>query len=132
MSQLSAYAVSATGFESQETGRRHKTIVNARSAGKAKYEHYLDIHDCFPDLPFTAMRARRVGPVHTSEEFANCARKRGLPNVRCGQRVRVGSQTGVIVGHNSSSNFDVLFDEGTEWAGRTLNVHPGGCVLLEG
>jgi hypothetical protein len=52
-----------------------------------------------------------------------------MPDVRCGQRVRVGKHVGVIVGHNSSANFNVLFGEG-EYKGKTLNVHPAEVVVI--
>jgi hypothetical protein len=36
----------------------------------------------------------------------------------------------VIVGHNSSANFDVLFDDDSpRYAGNTLNVHPSEIKL---
>lgn len=56
------------------------------------------------------------------------ARRRGVPDARCGQRVLVGKSRGVIIGHNSSLNFDVLFDDDDpKFAGLTLNVHPADC-----
>jgi hypothetical protein len=48
-----------------------------------------------------------------------------MPEVECGQRVRVGISRGVIVGHNESANFNVLFDDDDpRYPGLTLNVHP--------
>lgn len=118
-----AYAVRIDGHE-------HERIINARSAGKAKYEYLLDLRDVLPDLKITDIRCRSLGHPHSSKDFLRCATYRGLPNARCGDRVRVGDNTGTIVGHNSSANFDVLFDDG-QWAGETLNVHPSEIVFQE-
>lgn len=106
-------------------------IINARSAGKAKREYLDSIRDAGRDYGFTDLRVRKLGQPHTSERFRNNARYRGMPDVECGQRVRVGDGVGVIVGHNSSANFDVLFDdESSKYAGLTLNVHPQEVELL--
>lgn len=87
--------------------------------------------DAWPDVPFTAMRARKIGAPVTSEAFARVARYRGLPHVRCGDRVRVGTDYGTIVGHNDSANFNVLFDAGSKYGAHVLNVHPHECVLVD-
>lgn len=107
----------------------HRT-VNARTAGKAKQQYHSDVADAWPDVPFTAMRCRKIGAVVTSEQFARNAEYRGFPGLRCGQRVKVGDALGTIVGHNASANFDVLFDEDSKYRGLTLNAHPDGCVLI--
>lgn len=99
-------------------------IINARSAGKAKASYHADVNESW-DVPFIKIRCRKIGKPHTSEQFRHNARYRGMPDIECGQRVTVGRARGVIVGHNSAANFDVLFDDdSTEYAGLTLNVHP--------
>ena len=124
-SNVFCFAVSVKGVD-------HETLINARTAGKAKYQHWLNIIDCMPDLPITAMRARKVGPPHTSDQFMRNASYRGIPQLRCGQRVKVGEASGFVVGHNSSANLDVLFDDDSpRYAGMTLNVHPDSCVIQE-
>lgn len=118
-------------FECRHAGAdRGGTIYNASSRGKALVQYLLDVRDCWPDVQFTDLRARKVGGPHTSEQFIRNARYRGLPKVRCGQRVKVGEAYGAIVGHNACANFDVLFDEGGKHSGLTLNVHPSGMELL--
>lgn len=108
----------------------HETIINAMSAGQAKYSFLLDVRDPWPDTKYTDIRCRKVGSPHTSERFIANAKYRGMPNVRCGDRVRVGRHgEGLIVGHNSSANFDVLFTSGP-WNGQTLNVHPSDVTVL--
>ena len=96
-----------------------ETIYNAASAGKAKLEHWRAVDDAWPGTKFTDVRARKIGAPHTSEAFRRNAQYRGMPDIKCGDRVLVGDRVGVVVGHNSSANFDVLFDSG--WR---LNVHP--------
>lgn len=104
--------------------------VNARTAGQAKRDYHLDVRDAWPDVPYTAMRCRKIGTPHTSERFKHNARYRGMPDVQCGQRVKVGEARGVIVGHNDSANFDVLFDDDSpKYAGLKLNCHPSGVEL---
>jgi hypothetical protein len=107
-----------------------ETIVNARSRGQAKVDYWRDVKDAWPDIPFTAIRARVIGGPHSSAEFIRNAAYRGMPDVRCGQRVRVGEDEGAIVGHNSSANFDVLFDPGSRYGEIVLNVHPCEVTLL--
>ena len=123
--ELSAYEVSVVGQSDW------KQIVNARSAGKAKVVYFSDLRESWPSIPFIALRVRCLGGPHTSDEFRRVADYRGLPAVRCGQLVRVGDATGVIVGHNGSANFDVLFDNNVgPYSGQVLNVHPASCEFL--
>lgn len=124
MSEVFAFAVSVKGTN-------WTTMINARNRGSAKAEYWRDVRECW-DVPFTAMRARKIGEPYTSEGFIRNAAYRGLPNAHCGQRVMVGSASGVIVGHNSSANFDVLFDDDSpRFAGMRLNVHPDDCKLVD-
>lgn len=100
-------------------------IINHRTRGKAKAAYYSELQDCWPDIPFTALRARKIGQPQSSAQFIRNAEYRRLPEMRCGQRVTVGKARGVIVGHNSSANFDVLFDDDSpRYPGEVLNVHP--------
>lgn len=105
-------------------------IVNAETASKARYDYWLDVSESWPEIKYTEIRSRKVGPAHTSEAFARNAAYRGMPAVRCGDPVKVGDDRGVIVGHNSSANFDVLFDTG-RFAGQRLNCHPATVTVLE-
>jgi len=118
-------------FACKLTWSEHETTVNALSAGQAKYQFLLDVRDPYPDTEYTDIRCRKIGPPHTSESFLRNARYRGMPDVRCGDRVRVGEHEGLIAGHNGSANFDVLFTSGP-WTGKTLNVHPGEVRLQSG
>jgi len=106
------------------------SIYNAWTRSKARYQFWLDIRDCWSEVKLMDLNVRKIGGPHSSERFIHNAKYRGMPDVRCGQRVKVGAEgEGVIVGHNSSANFDVLFDTG-RWAGQTLNCHPMEVELL--
>lgn len=106
-------------------------IVNARRAGKAKADYWRDVHESWENVRYTDIRCRKIGRPHTSEQFKRNAEYRGMPDVRCGQRVLVGESQGVIVGHNSSANFDILFDDDApKYAGMVLNCHPDGIEIL--
>jgi hypothetical protein len=118
-------------FACRIKGSEHESIINHTTASKARRQYHLLISDPCPDVRYIDIRARKVGSPHTNAQFTRTAAYRGLPQLRCGQRVSVGGVLGTVVGHNSSANFDVLFDAGTQYAGLTLNVHPSGLTLIE-
>lgn len=106
--------------------------VNARTKGRAKFEYWNRLADAWPDVPFTEIRCRKLGGPHTSDRFKDCADYRGVPHIRCGSRVVVGPSRGVVVGHNSSACFNVLFDDDSpKYAGINLSVHPMEMKLEE-
>ena len=105
--------------------------INARSSGKAKAEYHRSVSECY-QVDFCRMRCRKIGGPVTTSQFMHNAAYRGMPEIRCGQRVRVGENPGVIVGHNESANFNVLFDDNSpEYPGLTLNVHPRDVKIIE-
>lgn len=101
-----------------------ESIYNTTSAGRAKKEHWRNVNEAWPETKFTDIRVRKIGAPHSSDGFKRNAEYRGMPAVKCGDRVKVGARFGTIVGHNSSANFDVLFE-----GGLTLNVHPSELVI---
>jgi hypothetical protein len=123
MTQVFAYEVSVKDTD-------WKQIINAHSAGKAKAEYWRDVNECW-QVPYTAIRVRKISNrAETTEAFLHTANYRGLPDIRCGQRVKVGDATGTIVGNNSSANFNVLFDlDSPKFAGLKLNVHPTDLIF---
>lgn len=102
-------------------GSDHETVVNHTSPGRAKRQFVLDLD--LDGVAFTDVRVRRLGPPTTTDGIKRVAEYRGVPFAKAGMLVVVGGDRGRIVGHNSSANFDVLFEDG-EWAGQTLNCHP--------
>jgi len=103
------------------------STINAGSAGKARYEYLLSVRESYPDATFSDIRVRKLGSAHTSAAFLRTAKYRGMPDLRCGEAVTVNGQSGFVVGHNDSANFDVLFTDG-DWNGCVLNVHPSELV----
>jgi len=123
--EIFAFEVWVKGYE------EHPSVVNAATAGKAKYRQWLEVRDAWQDTPITAMRSRRIGAARSDQNFLHTARYRGLPDLRCGQRVRVGTDLGRVAGSNSSANFDVIFDDDApRYAGLTLSVHPSELEIL--
>lgn len=98
----------------------YRTTVNSITAGRAKSEYFRKVRDALCDLSYTDIRCKKVGGPHTSDEFRKVAEYRGLPKVECGMRIEVEGREGFIVGHNSSSNFDVYFTK-EKYVG---NCHP--------
>jgi len=106
--------------------------INAATAGEAKSQYHQDVSESWPDIPYTALRVRKLGPPHTSRQFENNAIYRGMPGLRCGQRVEVGIGCfGTVVSHNSSANLNIRFDDDCPaYPGLTLNCHPDSVVLI--
>ena len=105
--------------------------INARTRGKAKSEYHRDVSESW-EIDYRQIRCRKIGKPVTSERFRHNAQYRGMPEVECGQRVKVGDAFGVIVGHNASANFNVLFDDDApRYAGMTLNCHPQSVEILQ-
>lgn len=124
MSEVFAFDVWVAGTD------WHKTI-NARNAGKAKYDYFLDVTDAWADIPYTRMRARKLGLPESTERAIRVAKYRNRPELKCGIRVRAEGGIGVIVDGNSSANFDVLFDDDSpRYAGERLNCHPAYIELV--
>lgn len=106
-----------------------ETYYNRSTPGQAKQDHYLHVHEAWEDTKYTDIRVRKIGRPVTSEQFLNNAKYRGMPDLRCGHRVKVDKSTGTVVGHNSSANFEVLFEDGP-YRGLTLSVHPSELAVL--
>jgi hypothetical protein len=114
MSELCAFACRVVGSE-------HETVVHETSRGRAKSQFVRDLD--IDGIGFTDIRSRNLGKPMNTEGISRVAKHRGVPFAKAGMRVQVGQSRGHIVGHNSSANFDVLFDEGP-YKGARLNCHP--------
>jgi hypothetical protein len=118
-------------FEVSIAGRDWHETINETNPGRAKQEYHSRLLDAWPDLKFTDLRVRLVGAPKTSEAFLRNAAYRGLPDARCGDRVKVGEATGTIVGHDAASRFEVLFDAASpKYAGLRLSVHPADTLII--
>jgi hypothetical protein len=132
---LASYQVWVAGQEPAEP-----TTVMATSRGRAKAEYHRDIGDCWPDLPFTRLRCRKVfgRDSRLAERVAALGVSRGLAGATLGglvecleARDEAGQPArGRIVGTNASANFDVLFESGKH-TGLRLNCHPDYLRLAE-
>lgn len=106
------------------------TIINSYSRDKAKNIFYNMVRDVYDNVRFIDCRAKFIGPAHTSSAFLRNANYRGMPDIRCGNRVKTVNGMGYVVGHNSSANFNILFESG-DLAGGTYNVHPSEVLFYE-
>ena len=95
-------------------------VINAVSRGAAKSRFFRTFDS---DIEYTWVRCKANGLPYTSDEFKRNARYRGIEFAFVGMAVKVGDWNGVIVGHNSSSNLNVLFADGPS-KGKVGNCHP--------
>lgn len=115
--------VTVRAFRCGVRGTDWEQVVNAESMGKAKARYWYDVHEAWPDIPYIAITCKVYGPAFSSASFLLTAAARGMPDLRCGQRVLLASGLeGVVVGSNGSANFDILV------SGQVGNVHPGDIV----
>lgn len=116
---LKAFSCSVHGMP--ELGR---AVINAATVGQAKVRYWRRVVDAWEGVPFTAIRARVAGEPVTNDAMRRTAVYRGVPFARAGMRVVYGTTSeGLLVGSNSSANFDVLFTNG-RYTGQVLNCHP--------
>ena len=101
---------------------KHWTSFNATSYGDAKMQFLRHLDDCCGDC-YLAIKCRCAGAIETSDEFVRNAKYRNIEFAYCGMVVDVDGEKGVIVGHNSSANLDVLFETGKN-KGKVLSCHP--------
>lgn len=92
--------------------------IVAVSGGKAKTQFLRDLD--LDGVDYLDVRCKVQKGFVTDDEFKRTAEYRGVPFARIGMRVEVGCNAGVIVGKNSSANFNVLFDGDDS----PLNCHP--------
>jgi len=100
-----------------------REVINDRSLGAAKASYWRRVVDAWSDIPFTAVRGRKVGPPQSSLEFLIGVRYRGIPDVRCGDRVTWKTGAGVIVGFGGGGAWLQVLDD----VGSVGYVHPAEC-----
>lgn len=121
MSATDSLVTPLRAFACRVRGCDHETVINSTSIGRAKREFLINLD--IDGIEFTDIRVRRLGAPVTTDDLRRIAEYRGVPFARAGMLVQVGGDRGRIIGHNSSANFDVLFEEG-RWAGQVLSCHP--------
>lgn len=111
-------------FELSVKGTSWKRTICALTRGRARYIYWSDLRETWPDIEFKHISCRSLVALPiTPDQFLKTASCRGVPFARIGMRVEVEGEPGVIVGSNSSANFDVLFTDG-RLKGQELNCHP--------
>lgn len=118
---INAFAIKMRGY-------CKPSIVNAATAAKAKYAHYLCIGDIYEDFrqylsnvescTRLSFVAKHVAAETANEDFRRTALYRGVPQATPGMEVELRGERGYIVGANDTMNFDVAFPRGV-W-----NCHP--------
>jgi len=101
-----------------------RETVNAASLGAAKVTYWRRVTDAWAEIPYTAVRVRKVGAPYSSPEFLLGVAYRGIPHARCGDRVSWGKTgRGVIVDFGGGGAWlQVLTDDA-----QRLYVHPAEC-----
>lgn len=106
-----------------------KRVQNALTPGKARVQYFDHLRDAWGEVDYKDIRSRKCGLPASSEGFLRNAKYRGVPFARCGQKVKVGTEFGIITGHNDSANFDVFFPDG-KYKGLTMNCHPASRMMI--
>lgn len=106
----------------------HEEVIYHKTAGKAKAVLMRQL-DCYTDLKYTDLRARKIPDPPESKDFRRTANYRDVPFAYIGQKVILGQKRkGIIVGCNSSANFNVLITEG-RGKDLILNCHPNWALV---
>lgn len=124
MAETLAAPLSLFAFECSVKDCDGTTIVNAPSAGKARYHYWLRVSDPWPDVKLVDIRVRKVGAPRTSERLRLVGEMRGWP-LKAGDRVtaRTGETGTVCDGGGGGAYFEVWFD-----SGHSGFVHPGDLL----
>lgn len=113
----------------------HFTLICAKTAGKAKYEHYRQLADLFDGfdhyLRFVKScqclgKTNKEDYYKKSDSFDETKVYRGVPLVDYGTEVELDGKRGFIIGDNNSCNFDVQFADGI------YNCHPNYELIYFG
>lgn len=102
----------------------------AETPGKAKYQFYRYLQDGIWEIDFKTFLkyawVEKIGVANIShlfgdeDQFVRVREYRGIPLAEFGMKVEVCGKLGRIVGGNSSSNLNIVFDG--NW--NTNNCHP--------
>lgn len=120
MKRYSSYQIALKGLED-----RPRTVI-AATPGKAKYRVWQEVGELFDSFQHfleNIVWCRKICSFPMADFRKTCI-SRGVPYAEIGMNVRVAGRNGVIIGVNTSANFDVLFDDGT-----IGNCHPRWNII---
>lgn len=98
-------------------------VIMAFSRGQAKAEYLRDIRDPFPSAKFTDIRSAKLAGTPTDPRLKWIAKKRGLPFLRIGIKVRFAGGLGEIIGSCEAGNIRIYMESG-KYAGQRIYNHP--------
>ena len=108
-------------------GKKYSDTIVALTPAKARYQFYRRMEYDKPYKNwFKHINVRSLGVMKPSdffediEKFNDVCERRGLEFVRMGMTINVAGKKGIVVGGNSSLNFNVVM-EGTTYS---QNCHP--------
>lgn len=121
MPKLRAFACSVKGTNWGES------TVHSLTRSKARYRHWLEVRDAWPDVKLMDIIVRSLGAPRNTPAFDHTKKYRGV-SFNIGDRVRVGTSEGFVVGPNSA-NFQIEFIQGP-YAGGLLSAHPSEIEVV--
>lgn len=89
------------------------TVLNALSASKARYQHYLEVSDAWNEVQYLDFRCRKIGKPSTTKRIESLAKYVNLPFVRAGMNISMNGDSGIIVDVRSGY-WVVLFTSGMQ------------------
>lgn len=104
-------------------GQVHSSHLYQNCTTSHPRPQHLILDSQVSDALYTAIRCRKTGSPKAIEAFQQVANYRGIPFAKIGMRVEVDGEKGLIMGHNSSANFNILFLDGC-FKNRVLNCQP--------
>ena len=103
----------------------HETVY-AFSSGAAKARYLRLVREFWGDIPFIAIRARRLKEFPEDANLTKICKYRGIPTLRAGKSiVSIGGKIATAIGANDSANINVIYETGT-----TGSVHPNGLTVI--
>lgn len=117
---MNTYKIRLKGYETE-------TFICAKTAGKAKYKHYLQLDELFDDFNIYLKYIDECNYIHKTKkedyfrkdrDFNKIKNYRNVPLADYGMNVELNGKRGFIIGCNDSCNFDIKFDDSV------FNCHP--------
>lgn len=111
-------------YECRVVGSPHVRTLNAVSASKARYQYYIDVSDCWPDVRYIDVRSKFAGKPQSNEIFRHVCELRGV-DWHVGDKVEVLGRVGWLADACSGANFEIHTAEG-----HVLYAHPSEIRVI--